>query len=83
MRCSWISSQNASTSKRGIVTSAAPALSALLATTENPTAWKNGATASMRSSGPRVNAACCCSAFATHARWVSMTPLGSPLVPLE
>ena len=49
----------------------------------NPTAWKNGGTASTRSSGVIGIAARICMTFVRHARWVSITPLGSPVVPLE
>ena len=66
-----------------MVTSVAPACSVAFATTPKPTAWKNGATASTRSSLRNGIAHSCCTTFATHARWVSITPLGSPLVPLE
>ena len=70
-------------SKRGMVTIVAPTCSAPFATTLNPVAWNNGATASARSSARIARAACCCTTLATQARWVSITPFGSPLVPLE
>ena len=74
-------------SKRGMVTSVGrPACSVAFATTpEAPRPWKNGATASTRSRrcGNGIAPLLVCTTFATHARWVSITPLGSPLVPLE
>ena len=35
------------------------------------------------SSRPVASAAWVCTTFATRLRWVSITPLGSPVVPLE
>ena len=83
IRCSWIAPRNACGSNRGRVTTVAPTWNAQLATTPQPTACERGATASVRSSGPILSAATVCSTLATHARWVSITPLGRPVVPLE
>ena len=45
--------------------------------------WKNGRTAMIRSSSPRLISGRHWATFATRLRWVSMTPLGRPVVPLE
>ena len=45
--------------------------------------WKNGSTATVVSSSVISAGASVCSMFATRLRWVSMTPLLSPVVPDE
>ena len=46
--------------------------------------WKNGRTAMIRSSPScRSTSGRDWLTLATRLRWVSMTPLGSPVVPLE
>jgi hypothetical protein len=45
--------------------------------------WKNGRTAMIRSSSCRSISARVCATLATRLRWLSMTPLGRPVVPLE
>src|SRR6478735_2885208 len=45
--------------------------------------WKNGSTASTRSSAVRSMFGTHCCTFATRLRWLSMTPLGMPVVPEE
>ena len=45
--------------------------------------WKNGSTAITRSSSEMVRTGSYWQRFATRLRWVSMTPLGRPVVPLE
>jgi hypothetical protein len=54
-----------------------------LASTANPTTWKNGATARTRSVGSTGIAVSIWTTLVTQARWVSITPLASPVVPLE
>ena len=83
IRWFWISARNCSTSNRGIVTIVAPVCSVALAMQPNPVAWKNGATPSTRPPAPKGTTASCCMTLATQARWVSITPFGRPLVPLE
>ena len=48
--------------------------------------WKNGSTAIVMSCSPKTSKFRMPSAwqrFATRLRWVSITPLGRPVVPLE
>ena len=45
--------------------------------------WKNGSTASVRSPGRTGWIARIWATFATRLAWLSITPLGSPLVPDE
>ena len=71
------------TSNRGSVTKVAPPNRARPASTTSPTAWKNGATARIRSSGVTGDEVSICSTLVRQARWVSSTPLASPVVPLE
>jgi hypothetical protein len=49
----------------------------------SPTAWKNGATASTRSAGVTGLDVSIWTTLVRQARWVSITPLASPVVPLE
>jgi hypothetical protein len=45
--------------------------------------WKNGRTATIRSSGPIVCSASIWARFTPMLAWVSITPLGRLVVPLE
>jgi len=65
------------------VTSVAPDASALAMVMTNPMTWAKGATATTVSRGPSFSAARTWPTPATTFAWVSMTPLGSPVVPLE
>jgi hypothetical protein len=49
----------------------------------NPMAWKNGATATTTSSSRNPIAARDWRTLVTRLAWVSSTPLGRPVVPLE
>ena len=45
--------------------------------------WKNGSAASVRSRGRTGSIASTWATFATRLAWLSLTPLGSPVVPEE
>jgi hypothetical protein len=83
-RCRWTRARNPSRSKRDMVTTVAPHTSGSASVAVNPMTWKNGATASTVSRAIRRSPRLICrTVVTTRLAWVSMTPLGSPVVPLE
>jgi hypothetical protein len=71
------------TSKRGIVTTRAPASSGAASVTTKPITWQNGASASTVSRAVSPSRSSTWRAPARRLRWLSSTPFGSPVVPLE
>ena len=69
-------------SKRGTVTTVAPAHRGTARVTRNPMMWENGATASTVSRS-LTRPLATWRTEVTRLAWVSSTPLGSPVVPLE
>ena len=51
--------------------------------TENPNEWKNGSTPTITSSRVSWKTCAMASTFARMLRWLSITPLGTPVLPLE
>jgi hypothetical protein len=82
-RWSWISPRKPARSKRGMETTVAPTRRLQGRIRFWPMAWKNGATPTTTSSAVNPIAACDWRALATRLAWVSSTPLGRPVVPLE
>jgi hypothetical protein len=82
-RWSWTIPRKAARSKRGMVTRVAPARRLVGRMMFWPMAWKNGATPTTTSSVVTPITAWAWRAWATRLAWVSSTPLGSPVVPLE
>ena len=66
-----------------MVTIVAPARSPVFMIPASPARWKNGSAASTTSSGDKANRASHWTMLATRLRWLSITPLLSPVVPLE
>ena len=83
IRYFWMHSRKTSSSKRGSATIVPPRCSHSSRISTMPRMWKNGATASTRPSGSPAETALAWVSCATRLRCVSITPLGSPLVPLE
>ena len=77
------SSRKGSKANRGNVTTVAPEVSALVSVMTKPMTWAKGATAATVSRGPSFSPARACAMATTTFAWVSMTPLGRPVVPLE
>ena len=82
-RCPWTTSRKPVRSNRGMVTTVAPARRLQGRIRLRPMAWKNGATATTTSSAVNPSTAWVWRALATRLAWVSSTPLGRPVVPLE
>ena len=80
MRSRAIVSRTARGSKRGSRTWVPPAQVAAK-TFEVPATWNIGQTCSQRSSQECPVTARLCSALASRLRWLSITPLGVPVVP--
>ena len=66
-----------------MVTTVAPARRLLGRIRFWPMAWKNGATPTTTSASVRPSTGWTWRAWATTLAWVSSTPLGRPVVPLE
>jgi hypothetical protein len=66
-----------------MVTTVAPQASGSASVAVNPMTWKNGATAGTVSRAVTRSPRLIFRTVVTRLAWVSMTPLGSPVVPLE
>lgn len=69
-------------SKRGISTVPVPLARAQCEATNRPWAWKSGRAWSTTSSGPKPQTCRRVAALEARLRWLSMAPLGRPVVPL-
>ena len=66
-----------------MVTTVAPEHSGTARVTRNPMMWEKGGTASRVSRSPTRSPLPTWRTEVTRLAWVSSTPLGSPVVPLE
>ena len=67
----------------GVVTTVAPHVNGTSSSAVSPRMWNHGATARVTSWSSTARARAIWRLTVTSWRWVSMTPLGSPVVPLE